>query len=167
MRFRREILVIVAVIGGLATYWIGSEVHYARSISPKGVATVRDFFGRFGEPRRIRMVERDGKSYYEFTGQLPGSWSCAFPSAPAAYVFDEQGRFAAWCRDPGDASELPAHLAFAKHQLGRGWSCQTEVWNMKTWVNKTVRSNSDKRHHEQARRTVFPLTVEREFTSDS
>jgi hypothetical protein len=102
MRFRREILTIVAVLGGLAALSIGSEVHYARKISPKGVATVRDFFERFGEPRRIRMIERDGKSYYEFSGHLPSSWSCATPSAPAAYVFDEQGRFATWCRDPGD-----------------------------------------------------------------
>ena len=106
MRRWREILVTVAIIGGLAAYWIGSEVHYARRISPKGVATVHDFFQRFGEPRRIRIVERDGKSYYEFSGQLPGSWSAAVPSSAPAYVFDEQGQFVAWCRDPGDA---PSH----------------------------------------------------------
>ncbi len=101
---RREALVTVAIIGGLATYWIGSELRYARSISPKGISTVREFFNRFGEPRRIRMVQRDGLSYYEFTGRSPSSWSAAVPSAPPVYVFDEQGRFAAWCRDPGDAS---------------------------------------------------------------
>lgn len=100
---RREIFVTVAVIGGLAAYWVGSEIHYARSISPKGISTVREFFDRFGEPRRIRMVQRDGQSFYEFTGRLPSSWSAAVPSAPPAYVFDEQGRFTAWCRDPGDA----------------------------------------------------------------
>jgi hypothetical protein len=102
MRRWREILVTVAIIGGLAAYWIGSEVHYARSISPKGVSTMRDFFERFGEPPRIRMVQRDGQSYYEFTGLLPSSWSGAVPSAAPAYVFDEQGQFTAWCRDPGD-----------------------------------------------------------------
>lgn len=102
MRRWREILVLVAIIGGLAAYWIGSEIHYARSISPKGVATVRDFFDRFGEPQRIRMVERDGRSFYEFTGHLPSSWSAAVPSSAPAYVFDEQGHFVAWCRDPGD-----------------------------------------------------------------
>jgi predicted nuclease of predicted toxin-antitoxin system len=25
-----------------------------------------------------------------------------FPSSPPAYLFDEQGQFAAWCKDPGD-----------------------------------------------------------------
>jgi hypothetical protein len=103
VKLRREILVIVATIGGLAAYWIGSEVHHAHSISPKNIATVRDFIERFGEPRHIRMVQRDGQSYYEFTGQLPSSWSVIVPSAGPAYVFDEQGRFTTWCRDPGDA----------------------------------------------------------------
>ncbi|MHA3773317.1 hypothetical protein ACXR0O_17425 [Verrucomicrobiota bacterium sgz303538] len=103
MRRWREIVMTVAIIGGLAAYWIGSEVHYARSISPKGIATVQNFFERFGEPRRIRMVERDGKSYYEFTGQSSGSWSAAVPSSRPAYVFDEQGQFVTWCPDPGDA----------------------------------------------------------------
>jgi hypothetical protein len=106
MRRWLEILVTVAIIGGLAAYWIGSEIHYARSISPKGIATARDFYDRFGEPRLIQMVERDGKSFYEFTGQLPSSWSAAVPSSAPAYVFDEQGQFVAWCRDPGDA---PSH----------------------------------------------------------
>ena len=103
MRRGREILMVAAILGVLATYWIGSEIHYLRRISPKGITTVRDFFDRFGEPRRVRMLQREGKSYYEFTGQLPGSWSVAVPSAPPAYVFDEQGQFTTWCRDPGDA----------------------------------------------------------------
>jgi hypothetical protein len=106
MRFRRDILVPVAVVGGLAAYWLSSEVHYARSISPAGISTVHDFFDRFGEPRRIRMVERDGQSYYEFTGHLPSAWVIALPSDPPAYVFDEQGRFSDWCSDPGD---VPSH----------------------------------------------------------
>jgi hypothetical protein len=106
MRRWREILVTVAIIGGLAAYWISSEVHYARSVSPAGVATARDFFNRFGDPILVRMVERDGRSFYEFTGRFPGSWSAAVPSSPPAYVFDEQGQFVSWCRDPGDA---PSH----------------------------------------------------------
>lgn len=102
MNSRREILATVALLGALAVYWIGSEVHHARSISPQGISTVREFVDRFGNPRRIQMVQRNGQAYYEFTGQLPSSWSAAVPSAPPAYVFDEQGRFVAWCSDPGD-----------------------------------------------------------------
>src|SRR5262245_9014457 len=103
MRRWREILVTTAIIGGLAAYWIGSEVRHARSILPKGIRTVRDFFDQFGEPQRIRMVEHNGQSFYEFTAQLPGAWSAALPSSAPAYVFDEQGQFVVWCRDPGEA----------------------------------------------------------------
>jgi hypothetical protein len=98
----RKIVGWTAVILLPIAYVVGSEVHYARSISPHGVSTVRDFFDRFGEPRRVRMVQRDGQSYYEFTGRLPSGFALAAPSASPAYVFDEQGCFTAWCRDPGD-----------------------------------------------------------------
>jgi hypothetical protein len=103
MRPRRDTLTTTGIIVGLAAYWIGANVHYARSISPKGISTVRDLFNRFGEPRRIQMVERDGQVFYEFTGQWPSRWVMALPSDPPAYVFDEQGRYVDWCSDPGDA----------------------------------------------------------------
>jgi hypothetical protein len=103
MQFRRETLVSAVAIVGLAIYWIGSEVHYARSISPKGISTVSEFFDRFGEPRCVRMVQRNGQNFYEFTGHLPGLGSAAVPSAAPVYLFDERGRFVAWCGDPGDA----------------------------------------------------------------
>jgi hypothetical protein len=83
--------------------WIGAKVYDARSISPRNVATVRDYFDRFGEPRRIQIVQRDGEKYYEFTGELPSTWLLILPSAPPAYIFNEQGLFADWCRDPGDS----------------------------------------------------------------
>ena len=83
-------------------YVVGSEIYYARKISPHGVSTVGDFFRRFGDPPQIRMVQHDGHGYYEFTGPLPSRLVLATPSAPPVYVFDGQGRFAAWCRDPGD-----------------------------------------------------------------
>jgi hypothetical protein len=83
-------------------YVVGSEVYFARTISPRGISTARDFFGRFGEPRRIRMVQRDGRSYYEFTGRPPAGFVLATPSAPPAYIFNTNGQFVAWCADPGD-----------------------------------------------------------------
>jgi hypothetical protein len=100
---RREILGAAAIIVTLLAYSIGSEIYYRRTISPKGILTVNDFLERFGEPRRIRMVTREGRSYYEFTGHLPSPWLAAVPSAPPAYIFDEQGQFSGWCSDPGDA----------------------------------------------------------------
>ena len=99
---KRSILVIVACIGILVAYCLGSTIYYEHSISPKGILTVRDFFDRFGEPRSVNIVTRDGQSYYEFTGQLP-SWALlVVPSAPPSYIFDEHGRYVAWCSDPGD-----------------------------------------------------------------
>ena len=74
MRLRRDILGVAVVIGALAAYWIGSEIHYSRSISPKGISTVAEYFHRFGEPRVIREVGRDGKTYYEFFGRGWPSW---------------------------------------------------------------------------------------------
>jgi hypothetical protein len=103
---QRQIVGWMALILLPIAYLVGSQIYYARSISPAGIATVRDYFDRFGEPRQIRMVERDGQSCYEFTGQFPPIGVFAVPSAPPAYVFDEQGRFVGWCSDPGDT---PSH----------------------------------------------------------
>jgi hypothetical protein len=101
----------VIVILLLITYVIGSELYYLQSISPRGVSTVHDFFERFGEPRRIRMIQRGGQSYYEFSGfsrrRLP-VFVVAMPSGPPAYVFDEHGQFTTWCSDPGD---VPSYRA--------------------------------------------------------
>jgi hypothetical protein len=99
---KQQWLIVVAVLAVLVAYPVWSEVHYARQIYPAGVAAVRDFYGRFGEPRRVEMLRRDGQVYYEFTGPLPSRWVLAVPSAPPVYVFDARGDFVTWCRDPGD-----------------------------------------------------------------
>jgi hypothetical protein len=109
MKIRRDMVIAVAVFAALMGYVIASEIHYARSISPKGVSTVMDFIQRFGEPRRVRMVTHEGRSYYEFTGGLPSRFVLATPSAPPAYVFDDQGRFVTWCSDPGDTPGYRSH----------------------------------------------------------
>ena len=117
----------VALLLPLA-YLVGSELYYARSISPDGISTVSDFVDRFGEPRRVLRVQHEGQSYYEFTGRLPPVFVLALPSAPPAYVFDEQGQFKAWCRDPGDIpsyrqawplqSTNPVDIGLIKERLG-------------------------------------------------
>ena len=98
-----EILIIIAVVALLPTYWIGSEVYYACQISPHGIATVSDFFKQFGEPKSIYTVKQGEKYYYEFVGFLPPPKLLgALPSGPPAYVFDQQGHFVNWCSDIGD-----------------------------------------------------------------
>ncbi len=103
MRLPREALQISAILSALAVYWGASEMYYARSISPAGISDAADYVSRFGVPQRIRSVQRDGIKYYEFTGRLPGRWVAAYPSSPPEYLFDEEGRFRAWCADPGDS----------------------------------------------------------------
>ncbi|MEI8289306.1 MAG: hypothetical protein WCH99_07520 [Verrucomicrobiota bacterium] len=102
MRISRDILVATAVIGMLATCWIGSEIYYAKSISPSGVRTVADHFHRFGEPHRITQFQHQGATYYELSGIAHKVPALAFPSSPPAYIYDDSGKFVAWCSDPGD-----------------------------------------------------------------
>ena len=102
MRINRETLICTILAGLLLAYLIGSEVHNARGIAPKGVGTVADYLRRFGEPRRIRRFQQNGQEYYELTGALPGLMVTATPSSPPAYIFDISGKFVSWCSDPGD-----------------------------------------------------------------
>lgn len=83
-------------------YFIGSEVHYARRISPENISTLNDYFTRFGRPEHIFATERTGKSYYLVSGNGPALLLGALPSSPPGYIFNEEGRFVTWSRDPGD-----------------------------------------------------------------
>lgn len=80
--------------------WLGSELLYASRINPTGVRTVKDHFQRFGEPQFVYEVQHDGSTFYEIIGSAPSL--LALPSSPPAYIYDPQGRFVAWCSDPGD-----------------------------------------------------------------
>ena len=107
MTSRQRRLGWVAVILLPIGYLIGSEIYYASCIRPRGIVTVADHFHRFGVPRRITALHRDGGTYYELSGftrkqsgfALP---ILALPSSPPAYVYDESGKFVDWCSDPGD-----------------------------------------------------------------
>jgi len=99
---KKEFLWLLAGVAVVVAYWIGSEIYYGRSISPRGISTASDFYKRFGEPLLVRMVNHDGKDYYEFIGKPPRAQILALPSSAPVYVFDEQGQFVTWCGDPGD-----------------------------------------------------------------
>jgi len=102
MRLRRDILGVAAIMGALVAYWIGSEIYYSRSISPKGVSTVAEYVHQFGEPRAVHQIGRDGKTYYMIFGRGPSPLVFALPSSPPTYVFDDAGRFVEWCPDRGE-----------------------------------------------------------------
>ena len=87
----------------LPASWLGSEFLYAARIRPSGIHTMADHFRRFGEPRFVYEVQRDGSTFYEFTGFSPAAPPLlAVPSSPPAYIYDSNGRFVDWCSDPGD-----------------------------------------------------------------
>lgn len=94
----------------MVSYWIASEVNYARMKRPDGVVTVDDFKTRFGEPIRVRIVHRDGMDFQELTGPLPRwPWLWAFPSSAPVYIFNERGQFIEWFSDPGDQPGYREH----------------------------------------------------------
>jgi hypothetical protein len=104
-RSLKTIVGIFAVCLSLGIWSVASERYYVGIKRPEGILTVEDYFLRFGEPSFVRMVERDGQSYYEFNGFVDPPWWClAVPSGPPAYIFDERGKFIEWCADPGDGA---------------------------------------------------------------
>lgn len=106
MRIRSDFIGSAAIIGALVVFWISEEAHYTQSISPEGISTVRDYFSRFGEPVSVRRIALTNQTCYEFTGRSPSTYWLVLPSAPPAYIFDQNGRFITWCKDPGDR---PSH----------------------------------------------------------
>jgi hypothetical protein len=77
-------------------------VYYARGISPKGVSSVAEYIQRFGDPRAVHQIGRDGKIYYMLFGRGSSPLVFAVPSSPPTYVLDDAGRFVEWCPDRGE-----------------------------------------------------------------
>ena len=102
MKPARSKLLICALMAFLPVYWIGSEFYYAHSIRPGDQFTVADYFRRFGEPRYVFRHRRGEIVFYEFQARLRSPFILAIPSSTPSYVFEESGRMADWCRDPGD-----------------------------------------------------------------
>lgn len=95
-------------------YLIVSEVHYASSIRPTGVRTVADHFRHFGSPHQITRLKLGSRIYYELSGVTLKQSSLSYPllalpSAPPAYVYDEEGNFVDWFSDPGDQPAYREH----------------------------------------------------------
>ena len=104
-RLLKTIIGILAVCLIFLLCQLASEQYYFGTKRADGIAIASDYFRRFGEPSFIRMVERNGQSYYEFNGRVNPPWWClAVPSAAPTYIFDERGRFIEWCGDPSDNS---------------------------------------------------------------
>jgi len=70
---------------------------YVKSISPSGVRDIPDFFYKLGDPSYVKLVEQNGRFYYEFLGCSPRVRSYYIASNSPRYVFDGQGKFIEWC----------------------------------------------------------------------
>ncbi len=102
MEIKRSTFLNIGFFLFLPSYWIASEIYYARSIDPKGIEQISDYFERFGDPKRVREIEKDGKKFYLLRGNLPKWYVVALPSSAPAYVFNEFGKFIEGWPDPGD-----------------------------------------------------------------
>ena len=89
-------------MGGLAAYWVASELYYARKITPRGVSTIAQYVELFGEPKVVHQLARDGKIYFMVFGRAPSLPILAMPSSPPSYVFDATGTLVDWCPDRGE-----------------------------------------------------------------
>ena len=100
------------VILGLPLVVFASCVAYdrafmARARPPEGLATLEQF-RRWKGAAVIRQgtFESAGRTYTVMMGPAGRS----LPSGPAAYLFDEQGRFIDWSSDIGDAPSYRLHF---------------------------------------------------------
>ena len=120
MKLKRRTLLEIGFLAAslaLIVYPFGSHIYYLHKMVPRDVSDIAGYFRRFGEPQRARLLERDGKRFYEFQGHLPPGVALAYVSAPPAYVFDEQGHFIDWCSDPGDQPDYYRRWPFS----GTNW----------------------------------------------
>ena len=87
--------------------WI-SGASYDNGISPSGVHDITGFVQRFGEPRKVHLVNRDGQTYYEVIGGVHPKFTLTVPSNSPRYIFDDRGKFVAWCSGLGEVDNFDA-----------------------------------------------------------
>lgn len=87
--------------------WILAEVRWLKINTPNGnFASLAEYLAQERRPDRICEFTSGAVTYVMAYGPMD-TW-LAFPSGPAAYVFDRDGGLVDWSRDVGDDA------AFAK-----------------------------------------------------
>jgi hypothetical protein len=69
---------------------------------PGNIVTLAQFSSKMPPPQKVIVFEKDGSSFVEVIGQLPGFPKV--PSGPPAYIFDSSGQIAYWTGDTGDSA---------------------------------------------------------------
>jgi hypothetical protein len=96
-----EVAVCTLLFGAAGIAWLSSQLRWARINSPAGKFDSSGEYLAAGRlPNRVATLTNDGTNY--FIAYSPMDYRLAFPSGPAAYVFDGSGRMVSWSRDSGD-----------------------------------------------------------------
>lgn len=99
----KKIAIGTALLVGLLTAWIYSEVESFKAVRPPaGVTNLVRFLEARPELQTIRKFVHHGKTHLEVVGQ-PQPSLLSLPSGPPAYIFDDTGALVDWTRDLGDA----------------------------------------------------------------
>ena len=95
---------------------------------PSDVVTLAQFSASMPPPQKVIAFEKDGSSYVEVIGQLPGL--PRVPSGPPAYIFDSSGRLTYWTGDRGDSDTY-----WEQHQ-NRSNTREISLCEALQWVGK-------------------------------
>lgn len=126
--------VLGVLIGFFVISWAVCEVRWWSINSPDGrFSNVTEYLNHGRTPARVVRVDLDDQSYV--VAFSPQDSLLAFPSGPAAYVFDERGQLVDWCSDTG---ENPVF--------------------QRQWLSAAIETSFD----ELTRRSMIPATVPQE-----
>lgn len=92
------ILTLMAV-----SFFAGIFYQHHKLVPRSSVVTLAEFSATMPPPQQVIAFEKNGSSYVEIIGPLPGFPTV--PSGPPAYIFDSSGHIAYWTRDTGDSTE--------------------------------------------------------------
>ena len=97
---KSEIAILTLMV---VSFLAGTFYQQNKLVLPSNVVTLAEFSVTMPPPHKVIAFEKNGSSYVEIIGSLPGFPKV--PSGPPAYIFDSSGRIAYWTGDTGDSTE--------------------------------------------------------------
>ena len=87
----------------VVSFFAGTFYQQHKIVPRSNTVTLAEFSATMPPPQKVIAFEKNGSSYVEIIGPLPGFPTV--PSGPPAYLFDSSGRIAYWTADTGDSTE--------------------------------------------------------------
>ena len=94
--------------------YFGSVLYNHERVVPRGVETVQDFFGRYGNPPKVETLSDSGRTFYRITGEIPAP--LGFPKGNPIYIFDATGRLFDWTGESQADQEFQSRWSGAQAQ---------------------------------------------------